>query len=201
MNLLENSFDALRDIPLSKLPNMLDGTLFLQFLPQNTVLLTQQAIRDAFSTEEPRLLTLIAHLYLDYVLGLLLNNEKHNLNKSQQESFHAKLQFLNSIGKFQNDVYASLTEVNRLRNLFAHNIFFEITDWNPAVIPYVHKHNLVVPKRKNLLRAFSVLIIRFTFLTLLEELERDNRWLYFEYIYRTYQSRVGIIRPWKWQNI
>lgn len=189
VNNFEKVFDVLRQVPISELPKLRGGRKLREFLPKSTVYLIQHAISDVFSTDEPRLLSITAHLHLDYVLGLIVDNEKRSLNRHQRESFHAKLQFLNGRGSFHHDVYTCLVEINRLRNSFAHNMFFDISRWNPAAIPYVQKHNLTIPKRKDLLRVFCVLVLRTTFLVVLEEVVQGHNWLMFEYLPSVTKSR------------
>src|SRR6185436_2817 len=104
------------------------------------------------------------------------------LTKHQRESFYTKLNFLNRRGKFGSETYHCLMAINRLRNSFAHNIFFDLTKWDPRTIPFVQRFRLRVPKRKDLLRAFDIVLIRLTFLALLGTILEQNRWLYLENI-------------------
>jgi hypothetical protein len=150
------------------------------FSPKKSIALTTNLIKDVNSVNEPRLLVLIGHLYFDYILGKMLDREPNNLTKRQKESFYAKLEFLNGRGKFDRHTYGCLTAINRLRNSFAHDIFYDLTKWNPTAIPYVERYQLRVPKRKGLLRAFNIIVLRLSFFALLDALIQHNRWLHLE---------------------
>jgi hypothetical protein len=172
-------FQALRGIPASNLPKVLEYPLNA-FSPKKSKALTTNLVKDVNSVNEPRLLTLIGHLYFDHVLGKMLDREPNGLTQRQKESFYAKLEFLNGRGKFDGQTYECLTEINRLRNSFAHDIFYDLTKWNPTAIPYVQQYKLRVPKRKGLLRAFNLIVLRLSFFALLDVLTQQNRWLYLE---------------------
>jgi len=179
MSLSEPMFRALREIPVSRLPNVLAFPLHI-FSPKKSRGLTSNLIKDVHSVAEPRLLVLVGHLYFDYILGKMLDREPNNLTQRQKESFYAKLEFLNRRGKFDHQTYECLTVINRLRNSFAHNIFYDLTKWNPNALPYFQQYALRAPKRKGLLVAFNTILLRLSYLALLEVLLENNRWLYLE---------------------
>src|SRR5438552_6569192 len=179
MNRAEPMFQALREIPVSNLPRVLEFPLHT-FSPKKSRGLTTNLIKDVNSVNEPRLLVLIGHLYFDYILGKMLNREPNNLSQRQKESFYAKLEFLHGRGKFDGQTYECLTVINRLRNSFAHNIFYDLTKWDPTAVPYFQQYELRAPKSKRLLRAFNILVLRFSFFWLLDVLIQHNRWLHLE---------------------
>ncbi len=172
-------FLAFREIQPSHLPEVLELPLNI-FSPRKSKSLATNLIKDINSVNEPRLLVLVGHLYFDYILGKILDREPNNLSQKQKESFYAKLEFLNGRGKFDQQTYSCLTAINRLRNSFAHDIFYDITKWDPTIIPYVPHYGLRVPKRKSLLRAFSIMVLRLSFLALLDVLLQQYSWLYLE---------------------
>jgi len=179
MNRAEPMFQALREIPLPKLPKVLEFPLNT-FSPKKSKALVTNLIKDVNSVNEPRLLVLIGHLYFDYILERMLDREPNNLTQRQKESFYAKLKSLNHHEKFDHQTYECLTAINRLRNSFAHNIFYDLTKWSPTAIPYVQQYKLRVPKRRDLLRAFNIIVLRLSFFALLDALTQQNRWLHLE---------------------
>ena len=172
-------FEALSRVQPTKLQKLLEFSLS-DYMPRKSKALTTNMIKDVSSVKEPRLLVLIGHLYFDYILEKMLDKEPHSLNKHQRESFHAKLEFLNARSKFDHHIYIGLKEINKLRNSFAHNIFYDLTKWEPTTIPFVQLYNLQVPKRKDLLRTFNIVLLRLSFLALFDALIQSNRWLYLE---------------------
>lgn len=172
-------FEALSRVQPSRLQKILEFSLS-DYMPRKSKALTTNLIKDVNSVKEPRLLVLTGHLYFDYILGKMLNKETHSLNKQQRESFHAKLEFLNACGKFDHQTYIGLKAINKLRNSFAHNIFYDITKWDSTTVPFVQHYNLRVPKRKDLLRIFNIVFLRLSFLALFDALIQSNRWLFLE---------------------
>jgi hypothetical protein len=179
MNRAEPMFQAFREVSSSSLPKVLEFPLHT-FSPRNSKALTTNLVKDINSVNEPRLLVLTGHLYFDYILEKMLDRETNNLTPRQKESFYAKLEFLNDRGRFDSQTYQCLTAINKLRNSFAHDIFYDLAEWKPTVIPYVQRYYLRAPKRKSLLRAFNIILLRLSFFAMLDMLTQQNRWLYLE---------------------
>ena len=177
-------FEALRELPPSALPKVLEFPLEI-FSRRKPKGLSSNMLKDIGSVNEPRLLVLTGHLYLDYILGKMVDREPNNLTQRQKESFYAKVEFLNTRNKFDRQTYSCLSAINKLRNSFAHDIFYDITKWNPTLIPYVQHYKLRVPKRKGLLRAFNIMVLKMSFFALVEVLFQQHRWLYLENVPKT----------------
>ena len=172
-------FEAFSRVQPSKLEQVLEFSL-QDYLPRKSKALTTNLMKDITSVNEPRLLVLTGHLYFDYILEKMLDNESHSLNKQQRESFHAKLEFLNARNKFDHQTYMGLKVINKLRNSFAHDIFYDLTTWDPTSVPFVQQYNLRVPKRKDLLRTFNMVLLRLSFFAIFDALIQSNRWLFLE---------------------
>ena len=91
---IETIFEALRDIPISKVPS-LQNFPFNTFLPRKSKALTTNLLKDIAIANEPRLLVITGHLYFDYILERILDRVPNSMTKRQRESFYAKLEFLN----------------------------------------------------------------------------------------------------------
>lgn len=176
-------FSTLRDVPLTQLPLLLTHS-YTELLPRSSKALLTNLFKDILSVKEPRLLVLTGHLYFDYILDRMVDKENHSLSSKQRESFYAKLEFLNKCSKFDCHTYSCLYSINRLRNNFAHNIFFDIVDWDATTIPYTSDYQLRIPKRRDLLRAFNIIVVRLTFFVLPESIIKQNKWLYLENVPR-----------------
>jgi hypothetical protein len=172
-------FDHFKRMPFSDFPK-LQSMWLNSILPKNSKALTTNLMKDIGGVEEPRLLVITIHLYFDYILQKMLDKESHNLSKRQQESFYAKLEFLKDIGRIDPKIYSCLFALNRLRNSFAHDIFYRITDWDPKTIPFVQTHQLRIPKVKKFLKSFNMLLLRVSFLVVLADLLDQYDWLYLE---------------------
>lgn len=175
----DDVFRILKSVALPELPSLVE-TQMQDFLPKQSKSLMKNLIKDIFAVSEPRLLVITGHLYFDYILERIVQEESINLSKKEIESFSRKLNAIHKKGEFDPIFFESLQAVNGLRNKFSHDIFFDISDWNPDCIPYVSKHNLRIPKRKHLLRAFNIVVVRLTFFTLALEMPTQKRWLFLE---------------------
>lgn len=176
---IEAMFQDLSKVPITDYPKLRD-TLTIVNMPKNSKSLGNNLLKEIFSINESRLLVITGHLYFDYILEKMLDQEPNNFTVRQRESFHAKLEFLASRGKFDANTYQCLQAINRLRNMFAHNIFFDIVDWDPKLVPYTEQFNLKIPKRKHFLRAFNIVLLRMTFFAVYFILVDQNTWLYLE---------------------
>jgi hypothetical protein len=176
-------FEGLKAIGSRQLPALLEGP-FTTFLPKNSKALGTNFIKDVYSIAEPRILVITGHLYLDYVLNRIVAKELASTKRSSRASFHENLSALNAANKLDIDTFQALSAVNGLRNRFAHNLFFDVSEWDPTAIPYVNEFRLRVPQRHYLRQAFAILLLRFTFLVLLSELSQKYRWIYLENVRR-----------------
>jgi len=175
----DDLFGILKNATLLELPSLVK-TQAQDFLPKQSKSLITNLIKDVLAVSEPRLLVITGHLYFDYILGRIVQEESIELSKKEFESFSHKLNAIYKEGRLDADFLESLQAINKLRNKFSHDIFFDICYWDPCCIPYVGKHNLRVPRRKHLLRAFNILVIRLTFFTLALEMPTQKRWLFLE---------------------
>jgi hypothetical protein len=176
---IELMFEAFSRVKPTRLYTVLEFP-FDDYLPRKSKALITNFIKKVNSEKEPRLLILTGHSYFDHMLEKMLDREPHGLNKQQRESFHAKLEFLNARRKFNIQTYSALKAINKLRNSFAHNAFYDLAKWDPTTIPFVQRYNLQIPIRKDLRRTFSIVLLRLSFLALFDALIQANRWLYLE---------------------
>lgn len=192
--LLESLFPPLRNVRMSQWPRLVQWPL-ADRMPRQSSRVSVKAFRDVCSLEEPRLLTITAHLYLDYAMAKVLAYHEVVLSKRQRESFSAKLVTLRELRTVDRTTLGALVALNRLRNAFAHDVFYDIVLWDPATVPYVVKHQLAVPRRRALRRAFAIMIIRLSFMVLLERLGDCVEDGTFGYMPRVPRSRRSILLP------
>jgi hypothetical protein len=155
------------------------------FARKKSKMFTSNLIQNVLTINDPMKLVIIGHLYFDYLFGRALEESGVNIKERRYQSFRAKIEKLNSLGHLDNSSYVFFTEINKLRNLFAHNIFFDITKWDPSKLPQIEKYQLSVPKRKDLLRAFSIVIIQTCYFTLCIEFSDNNHWVGLEDVPKT----------------
>jgi len=170
------------------LPSLLKMPLG-SFLPNRSVSFGTNFIKDIHSTTEPRILIITGHLYLDYLISRMANKEIAARAMHSRSSFRDKLDALNVAGKLDITSFQALSAVNTLRNRFAHDLFYDLADWNPTALPYIAEFGLRIPKRRHLRIAFSVIVIRLTLFVLLIELSKKYRWLHLEDVPRWFTRR------------
>ncbi|MEZ8034342.1 hypothetical protein [Vibrio crassostreae] len=156
------------------------------FFPQSSKIFTKNLLKDIHSTVEPMQLVIIGHLYFDYFLLRALEESGINSNDRRYQSFKAKLNKSQELELLTQLQYEFLDEINKLRNRFAHDVFFDITSWDPTTLPLVRNYSLVVPKRKDLLVSFIVTHIRFGFFLTCMEAGGKNEWLALENVPKHY---------------
>ena len=155
------------------------------FFPQSSKIFTKNLLKDIYSTSEPMQLVIVGHLYFDYFLFRALEEVGVNSKERRYQSFKAKLNKAQELDLLTELQYEFLVEINKLRNSFAHNVFFDVTSWDPTTLPLVRNYSLTVPKRKDLLVSFIVTHIRFGFFLLCMEAGDKNEWLALENVPQT----------------
>jgi hypothetical protein len=146
---------------------------------------TSNLLKNVLTIKEPMQLAIIGHSYFDYLFYRALEELDVTITERRYQSFRAKLDKLKELEQLTSLQYDFFFEINQLRNKFAHNIFFDITFWDPLKLPQVRKYELPVPKRKYLLIDFIAVQIQFGFFTVGLELSQQHNWLAFEHVPKT----------------
>ncbi|CAQ79152.1 hypothetical protein VSAL_I1467 [Aliivibrio salmonicida LFI1238] len=86
-------------------------------------------------------------MYFDYFLFRALEESGINSNGRRYQSFKAKLNKSQELELLTQLQYEFLDEINKLRNRFVHNVFFDVTSWDPTTLPLVRNYSLVITLR------------------------------------------------------
>lgn len=138
-----------------------------------TKILTKHIVHDLFVVSDVRHLVTVGHLYLDYMLHLICNHEGLEAGRQRQRSFAVRLNELHRRQLVSTEHYQTLRIVNDLRNRFSHEVFFDLSAWNPLDIPILPK-DLKLPRRRDLRREFTTLVLRLVLIVLVIEIYRSN---------------------------
>lgn len=101
------------------------------FMPTNEEAegIFRSMLADFKGIKDTRGLILVLHLYVEWWLNELIKKYFKNSDVILDEnplnnlkSFYNKLMLLNSIGILEGDVFEDIKTVNRIRNIFAHNL-------------------------------------------------------------------------------
>ncbi len=151
-----------------------------KILISNSKKVTTNLVKDVLTLTDPMKLVLTGHSYFDYLFAKVLEHATIKIKGRSYQTFKAKIDKLYALKILDNDSYLFFVEINKLRNLFAHNIFFDITEWEPSKLPQVLKYKLNIPKRKDLLKDFSVAVIQTCYFTFCLDFIEQHDWLQLE---------------------
>ena len=160
----------------------------VSLLPKRSIGLSTNLLKEIFRISDPRLLALRGHLYFDHILTRMLERQ---LEHNSRLTFAQKVTKLHALGSLSRREATTLRELNKLRNAFAHQAFYDFVAWDPSDIPFVVEQPLRSPRRRDLLVAFKTVLLRLTFMCLLFELYETHRWVYLEDIPGAQKSRTA----------
>jgi hypothetical protein len=78
---------------------------------------------------ESRASVLITHLYLEYLMNVILEKQLAKPKEIVEWQFWDKLKVLDSLGILPDNVIKNLEIVNRIRNMYAHRLDIETEDF------------------------------------------------------------------------
>ena len=103
----------------------------MTFFPKKSKTLVKNFQKLIFSIDDPLHLTIRSHLYAEIMLNAIIQK---NFKKPEKIintfSFLQKIQLLYALGKLDNNLFADLIHLNKLRNNFAHNLRYDISEFN-----------------------------------------------------------------------
>ncbi len=79
---------------------------------------------------EPRASVLITHLYIEYIMDLIIRKKIVKPTKIIEMNFATKLKIVDSFGVLPANLIKNIDQLNKIRNLFAHRIDIESDDFN-----------------------------------------------------------------------
>lgn len=93
-------------------------------------------VREVFSQTSPQLITLSAHLVLEALLEYVIRDKFPNhqvLLKKTGLPYSAKVDVLYAKGDLTEPLFKDLRQLGRLRNRFAHDLFFDFGEFDISV--------------------------------------------------------------------
>lgn len=83
---------------------------------------------DDTESDDFLVIVLKGHLYVEHELTELIKMFLENEEYFKIHTFKSKLDLARALGVIKNDWYPSLNKLNNLRNKYAHNLFYELTE-------------------------------------------------------------------------
>ncbi len=154
--------------------------LFLkQFLPNKTKIMGRAFLKDVIEIEDHRLLILISHLYFENFIEEIIKNRLNYSSRTLNLSFYQKLEFLYTSEIIDDFYYSELRFINNLRNSYAHNLCFDVLDYDFNKSPELKSLKILKKYRsKRAKRKLYNFIIRIYLTYILFALSHDFREIY-----------------------
>lgn len=142
--------------------------LLLQNLPKKSKSLVMNLIKDIFKIEEPRLLVLKVHLYMEIIVNEILKKNLKQPEILDNYSFYQKVNILKAIGIFNNSLSDDLLYLNKLRNHFAHDLRYDVAELDLSQFSDMKTvYSLINYKRRAEKRSLNIFLIQFEIILLL----------------------------------
>jgi hypothetical protein len=178
---METALAEFERVPFRQLENCLRAMAQLgDDWPKKSKSLTTNLRKELFSSLEPRTAVLTVHLYFDHILSLALRRGGVSRARLDRVSFFERLRRIEVQGLFGPALVLQLRTLNHLRNQFAHNLFFDMADWDPFSFSWVRAICKRIPSARKYRRLKNLIIFKIAMMKLYQELHQEQRWLYLE---------------------
>lgn len=157
--------------------------------PRKTNSLTTRLRKELFSATEARVAVLTVHLYFDHILSLILQRAGTPSIELERQSFVERLRRIEGQGILSTTLILQLRVLNSLRNKFAHNLFFDIAEWDPRLFSWILPVYKRVPVARKYRRLKHLLMFKVAMMKVYQDLHEEQRWLYLEDISGTRPRR------------
>jgi hypothetical protein len=149
----------------------------LSVLPRKSKSLSSNLAKSIFGIDDPLLLVATVHLYFDHILHLACGHFRLS-QRMRDATFATRLGEFERSGKLPHKLASSLRALNALRNAFAHELFYDLADWNPRTFAFIDQAYRREPRHRSARRRKHLLLFRVAALELTVELHRNWRWLH-----------------------
>jgi hypothetical protein len=151
----------------------------LDFFPKKSKALVMNFFQLIFSIDDPLHLIIRSHLYTEVMLNTVIRNNFKNPEKIIDFSYSQKIKILFALGKLDNQLYADLNQLNQLRNKFAHNLKYDIAEFDFS--KFSDLNGIYVLKdytRKSAKKSLNLLLFKYESLFILEKMTNHFKEIY-----------------------
>ena len=153
--------------------------IILQFLPKKTRVLTTNILKDIYRINDPRLLILIMHLYMENVVNGIIRENLKTPDKILDYRFYQKVQILQTSGIIENKISEDLLILNQLRNKYAHNLYFDAASIDVSKFSdMADVYSLKNYKRKSEKRLLNLFLLKLEMMFLITGISEKHRSVY-----------------------
>ena len=119
-----------KNLTIDKLKNLEKGIEQIMNMQQFKNNLISYGLRELFKEKHPRELVIESHLLIENILNELIKNNFKNSKKLIELGFSKKLDIAHGLELINMCDYSDIVLLNKLRNKFAHDFFFNYTDFS-----------------------------------------------------------------------
>ena len=131
------------------------------FFPKKSKILHTNYLKDICSIDEPRILTIVIHLYIENFIEEIIKKKIKRSSKILKYSFKQKLEILYSMDIIPENFYEDINFINNTRNNYAHKLNFTINNFDFKKSNKLRNYyNLNPYKRKDLKSKFYLFIYK-----------------------------------------
>jgi len=178
--LKESLFETLPKLNIKTLDQINSSTKEMhRFLPKKSKALVTNFYKLIFSIDDPLHIIIRSHLYTEVMLNAVIRKNFKNPEKIIDFSYSQKIRILSAIGKLDNQLYADLSQLNQLRNKFAHNLKYDIAEFDFSKFDDLNGiYTLKDYSRKSAKKALNLLLFKYESLFILEKMTDHFREIY-----------------------
>lgn len=133
-----------------------------------------------YEDKNPMSLTLKSHLFLENFIDEIIRKKFKKpevLFKRREITFAVKIDLLYANNHLSEDLYSDITRINTLRNKYAHNLLFDIADYDITKLKYMDKVKGITIISKEAKRIVNTYYLRLTYHFLLLRLSNKYPFL------------------------
>ncbi len=181
---LETTMNALKDISIKEYSTLETNLLTIAgLLPKKSKSLSMNFLKKIFSTNDNIILILLGHLYIERLLNEIIikvDSLAQSRGNDKLNTFYKKIIFLKKEKIIEDNIADDIIIMNVLRNCFAHELNYQLLNFDPWILSKLKKYQRedVEPKNKKNKEVFIRIILKMYFFNILKHLSSEFRFLH-----------------------
>jgi len=173
--------------PSRSFPSLVEGMEGLALAHKSSKSLGSHWLLDILAIGEPRSLVLVAALYLEHIVHRHL---QHQGSLRKRKPLTVEISQMLTTGVLPHDLHADIVAVVKLRNQFVHNLYYDISEWNPLESLFLAKNPPRMPATRRLRAAKNLILLKVLLMSILFRLHDSFPWLTFEDVPAKHRKRL-----------
>lgn len=136
------------------------------FVKNNTTLdpLGSELLRQIYILKEPLSIVITGHLFIESFINHIIETKfklSHLILENRDFTFNLKIEILKSKNYLDDKIYFDIKLLNQLRNKFAHNLLYNIADFDMSKFYYFDQVYTLIPlQTKKAKNALNIYLLR-----------------------------------------